>query len=230
MPTPEQEAARAQAERAIQQGRMFISQTRNKMKQLVDDFAEGKLNREQFHILYERYQSQINSVKLMLDENDPTTWSQALDGDETIALRKKLLGKATGMAIYINKGGTLLNTLGNFNPDGSSIAKLFKKFDEQIAKDKAAIGQNDPDIVPTIQRYHQMLMELPSHGWMFVARARLTTIVTIFTREPTQDQCETMLRLLRDFETANASHLQKENVTATDLAMPFQVFVKREAK
>src|SRR5688500_18935830 len=92
-----------QAERSVQQGKMFIAQTRNKMKQLVDDFAEGKLNREQFQVLYERYQSQINGVKLILAENDPTSWAEALDGDETITLRKRLLAKATSMAIYINK-------------------------------------------------------------------------------------------------------------------------------
>ena len=220
--------AREQADKAVQQGRMFISQTRNKMKQLVDDFAEGKLNREQFHSLYERYQSQINGVKLILAENDPTMWAQALDGDETLALRKRLLAKAMGMAIYVNKSGTLLDTLGKFKLEGSEIAKLMEKFSEKIAQEKRRT-QDDLDSTPTIHRYSQLVLELQPHGWIFMSKGRLTTIITLFTREPTQDQRDTMIRLMRDFEIANLALLQNEDVTVNDLVMPFRVFVQREA-
>jgi hypothetical protein len=218
-----------QAERSVQQGKMFIAQTRNKMKQLVDDFADGKLNKEQFHVLYERYQSQINGVKLILAENDPTTWTEALAGDETITLRKRLLAKATGMAIYINKGGTLLDTLGKFNIVGHDVTKIMEKFNNQLAKERAT-PDDEVDNLPTIQRYSQLVIEMPPYGWVFVAKGRLVMIINTFTREPTQDQRDTMIRLLRDFETANASHLMKENVTSYDLVMPFRVFVQREAK
>ena len=219
---------RQEAERATRQGKMFIAQTRKKMKQLVDDFANGKLNREQFHTLYDRYQQQINGVKLILAENDPTMWVAALDNNETINLRKKLLAKATGMVIY-TKSGTRLDQLGKFNLDGESLAKLMQKFSDKLDKEKPK-SEEELDNLPTKKRYSQMVVESQPHGWMFLARGRLTTIITAFSREPTQDQRDTMVRLLRDFETANFGHLARPNVTVDELAMPFKVFVQREVK
>jgi hypothetical protein len=222
-------SAREQAERAVQQGKMFIAQTRTKMKQLVDDFANGKLNREQFHTLYDRYQSQINGVKLILAENDPTMWIEALDDDETVTLRKRLLAKATGLVIYTNSSGALLDKLGKFNVSGVEVADLLEKFkkriDAEISKDDVADGDQ-----VTQHRYHQYVVELQPHGWLLLVQGRLTKIITSFSREPTQDQRDTMIRLLRDFESANAVHLQKPDVTAKELAMPFRVIVQREVR
>ncbi len=217
--------AQEKAERAVKQGRMFISQTRTKMEQLVEDFADGKLNREQFQMLYDRYQTQINGVKLILMENDPSMWSTALDTQETLALRKKLLAKAVGLVVYLNKTGTLLDTLGKFEVDGTNVAKLMQKFKEYVDKHGEPTSSH-----PTEIRYRQMVVELPPYDWMFIAKGLLTTTITRFSREPTQDQRETMIRLLRDFEMANTSHLKKPNVTVEDLAMPFQVFVKRQSR
>ena len=217
--------AQQKAERSVKQGRMFISQTRTKMEQLVEDFADGKLNREQFQKLYDRYQTQINGVKLILMENDPTMWSSALDTQETLALRKKLLAKAVGLVIYLNETGTLLDTLGKFEVDGVNVAKLMQKFKDYVAEHDEPTSSH-----PTEARYRQLVVELPPYEWMFVAKGLMTTIITRFSREPTQDQRETMIRLLRDFEMANASHLKKDNVTVEDLAMPFQVFVKRQSR
>ncbi|MCI0713068.1 MAG: hypothetical protein L0154_23130 [Chloroflexi bacterium] len=221
--------AQEEAQRAIKQGNMFIEQTRTKMKQLVDDFASGKLNREQFHTLYDRYQSQINGVKLLIAENDPTMWINALDGDETLNIRKRLLAKATGMGIYLNKQVGLLNKLGKFNVDGIEVARVMQIFKEKIDKEGSPTEAEMPHL-PTQMRYPQMVIETQKYGWFFLAKGQFTTIITVFSKEPTQDQRETMIRLLRDFEIANATHLQKPHVTADDIAMPFKVFVQREAK
>lgn len=219
--------AREQAERAVQKGKMFIAQTRTKMKQLVDDFANGKLNREQFHTLYDRYQSQINGVKLLLAENDPTMWAEALDGNETIALRKKLLAKATGLVIYSRRSGLLIDRLGQFDVDGATVATLLQKFNDKLSKERQ-LTEEELEGLPTQHRYSQYVVEKKPYGWMFLARGRLTTIITTFSREPTQDQRDTMIRLLRDFETANFAHLAKPDVTTEELAMPFKVFIQRE--
>jgi hypothetical protein len=221
--------AQEEAQRAIKQGNMFIEQTRTKMKQLVDDFASGKLNREQFHTLYDRYQSQINGVKLLIAENDPTMWINALDGDETLNIRKRLLAKALGMVIYLNKQGILLDKLGKFNVDGTEIARVMQMFREQNEKDGSPTEAEMPNL-PTQMRYPQMVVETQSYGWLFLTKGQFTTIITKFSREPTQDQRDTMIRLVRDFEIANATHLQKPDVTTDDIAMPFKVFVQRAAK
>lgn len=218
-----------EAEKAIKRGQIFIDQTRTKMKQLVDDFANGKLNREQFHTLYDRYQSQINGVKLLLAENDPTMWMDALDGDQTLNIRKQLMAKAKGMLIYLNRQGTLLDRLGRSAIDGREIARAMKMFKEKIATETIPLEEDQPQTA-TRHRYHQMVVESASGGWLFVMKGQYTTIITFFSREPTQDQRDTMLRLIRDFETANSSHLRKPSVRVEDLAMPFQVFVKRETK
>jgi hypothetical protein len=213
--------AQEKAERSIKQGKMFIAQTQLKMEQLVDDFAAGKLNREQFHVLYDRYQTQINGVQLILLENDPSAWSEALDNVETIALRKKLLAKATGMVIYHNGSGTLLDSLGQFSLEGSEVSRLMTKLDAKIAKGAVTKAE-------VFNMTHQGALAVEtSKGWAYVIKGQLVTTVTTFTHEPTKDQRETMARLHRDFENANVVHLRKTQVSVDELAMPFHVFVSK---
>jgi hypothetical protein len=79
-------------------------------------------------------------------------------------------------------------------------------------------------------RFPQLVAEVKKIGWVFVVEGELTTIVMIFSKEPTIDQKSTVMDLLKDFERANQGHLKQPNVTADKLAMPFRVIIRRASK
>jgi hypothetical protein len=205
---------------AVSKGRDFIAETRSKMEQLVEDFADGKLNREQFHVLYERYQSQMNGVKLILMEADAGQWTEILDGEKTHAIRKRLLARAVGMVIYHNRTNRMLETLGEISADRLRVKELLQKLIEQSQQKGFASNQNYPTLVA----------ELRPKCWLYIVRGEATTIITEFNGEPTLDQQETLLELLRDFERANVQMLKEAGATAEQLVMPFYLFVQRAQK
>ncbi len=215
------------ADEAVKNGRAFIKQTRAKMETLVQEFADGKLNREQFHTLYERYQSQISGVQTLLFESDPTRWAEILDGEETIDIRSRLMAKATGMLIYTRHNGTLLEELGQFDVDPLQVSLLLKQLWQVDKKEDNLSFRTTTEGVPD---FPQIVAEMAEGGWLFLARGNLTIIVMSFSKEPISHQRETILQLLNDFERANVAILKRSNITANELVMPFKVAIRRAKK
>jgi hypothetical protein len=207
----------------IQRAKAFITETRKKMEALVEDFVEGKLNREQFNTLYDRYQTQINGVKSIIVASEPESWTEVLDDEETFHIRQRLMAKAIGMMIFLNKPQKSIDTLGKVSLNQTQIEPLFK----QLAEKKKSVN---PTATMQMFRFPQLVAEVKKIGWVFVVEGELTTIVMIFSKEPTIDQKSTVMDLLKDFERANQSHLKQPNVTADNLAMPFRVIIRRASK
>ncbi len=200
-------------QQAIDDGKAFITTTRAKMERLVEDFADGRLNREQFQALYERYQKQINGVKNLLAETDPTHWQDAIGGEHTIDIRSRLMAKAVGMLIFINHDLRHLDTLGQPVLSPVHIYDILEHIPEQAANG-----------------IYEAVTEIPRKGWILVMRGELTTVILLFSREPTFDQRATIRQLLTDFEHANAALLKRPDITTDQLAMPFQVLIRRAGR
>lgn len=207
----------------IQRAKAFIAETRQKMEALVEDFVEGKLNREQFNALYDRYQTQINGVKSIIVAEEPESWTEVLDDEETFHIRQRLMAKAIGMLIFLNKSHKPIDTLGKVSLKQNQIDPLFKQLDE---KKKSG----NPTASMQLFRFPQLVTEIKKVGWIFVVEGELTAIIMIFSKEPTVDQKSTVMDLLKDFERANQAHLKQPNVTADQLAMPFRVIIRRASK
>jgi hypothetical protein len=207
-------------EKSVAEGKAFIKATRQKMDQLVGEFADGKLNRDQFQTLYDRYQSQINGVQAVLHETDPSSWTDMLDGEKTFNIRKRLMAKALGMAIYNDKTGVLLETLGDFSVDPLRISQLML----QLSDVKTEVSSDGEKERP------QIVAELETKEWIFLAKGDYTTVVIVFSREPTTPQIETIVQILQDFEKANVSQFTMAHVTADQFAMPFRTLIKNAGK
>lgn len=199
----------------MERGKTFIAEARAKMDKLAEDFADGKINREQFQALYERYQTQINGVKALLAEADPTKWLESADSESTIDIRSRLMGKGVGMLIYTNKSGMLLDKLGDTLIDPLLISELMEKLSKQ-----AYSPENPPQLV-TLE---------PGANWIYITMGQLATVVMLFSREPTAEQKATVIKMLKDFERANVFMLQKPNITPDQLAMPFRTIIQRTGR
>ncbi|MBN1286818.1 MAG: hypothetical protein JXB47_15570 [Anaerolineae bacterium] len=197
----------------VQEGQDFIAEVHAKMSRVVDEFAQGKLNRKQFHQLYERYQKRIMAVAALLNDDRSGSWRQALDlNEDTLLILKKLTAKALGMAIYDNKGGVPIETLGNFQLEPALVVPMLSSY-RSAAEEMFRAGIRSS--------------AMDNGQWLCFVPGRFTTLIVLMSLEPSQDQLNNLERMHRDFERANKKALEAGNADPDELAYPFLAFVKR---
>lgn len=191
--------------------RTFQDGIQKKIRNLLTEFGEGKISNEQFNILYERFNNQLEMALEALDDaaiqNNPN--------DSTIAVRRATTGKALGMAIYHHRSGTFIETLGNFDLSPDLISPTLNAFSTKIDAQK---------LIDPITR------NLDTGMWIVFMAKSFATAIVIFKNEPAPSQVRELERLLHDFEVANHNNLNKLDVDKAKLAKPFVGFVRKKLK
>ncbi len=200
----------------VNQGQEFIAQVHQKMSRLVQEFADGIINRTQFHKLYDRYQRQIMTVGQLIAETDPTAWRNAItETEDTLHLRKRLTAKAVGMSVYDNKSGMPIETLGEFAIEPELIIPMLSSYRSAAAE---------------IFRAGMRSTEMENGQWLCFVPGSSTTLIALFSLEPSTNQIEMVERMHKDFEQANRAALEAGHVDPETLAYPFYSFVQRRVK
>jgi hypothetical protein len=201
---------------STKQGKEFIAQVHQKMSQLVQEFANGEINRTQFHKLYDRYQRQIMTITQFMAESDPTLWRDAIkETEDTLHLKKRLTAKAVGMSVYSNKSGMPIETLGEFAVEPELIVPMLSSYRSAAAE---------------IFRAGMRSTEMENGQWLCFVPGTYTTLIALFSLEPSTNQLDMVERMHKDFEDANQAALKAGQVDPTQLAYPFYSFVQRRAK
>lgn len=196
--------------------RAFKAQVQDKIQKLLTEFAAGAISREQFHVIYERYTSQLSIADMALRSNSPDAVIGVVqDGPPTVAIKEATMGKAIGMVIYNNRTGTLLETLGEFNISPAKLAPILNDFSMMM------------DSGQLVEREIRMI---GPRQWLLFAAGKNTTVVTLFRHEPSEVQMREIERLHHDFEEANRAFFSKGQVDANKLAYPFLVFVQKKIR
>ena len=200
----------------VKQGQDFIALVHQKMSRLVQEFADGIINRTQFHKLYDRYQRQIMTVGQLIAETDPTAWHNAItETEDTLHLRKRLTAKAVGMSVYDNKSGMPIETLGEFAIEPELIVPMLSSYRSAAAE---------------IFRAGMRSTEMENGQWLCFVPGSFTTLIALFSLEPSTNQIEMVERMHKDFEQANKTALEAGHVDPEKLAYPFYSFVQRRVK
>jgi hypothetical protein len=200
----------------VKQGQEFIAQVHEKMSRLVQEFADGIINRTQFHKLYDRYQRQIMTVAQLIAETDPASWRNAVtETEDTLHLRKRLTAKAVGMSVYDNKSGMPIETLGEFAIEPELIVPMLSSYRSAAAE---------------IFRAGMRSTEMENGQWLCFVPGSHTTLIALFSLEPSTNQIEMVERMHKDFEQANRAALEAGHVDPEKLAYPFYAFVQRRVK
>lgn len=193
----------------------FKAELQVKIQSLIAEFAEGKISREQFNVIYGRYSGQMAIADHALISGNPEAVSIAQTGIPTIAVREAYMGKAIGLAIYHNKSGMMVDTLGNFDVPIGLVSHVLNDITEMMETNRL-IDRRTEKIGP--------------QQWLLFAAGRYTTVVTLFRNEPSPMQSREIERLHHDFEEANRAFLQRESVDKEKLVYPFLVFVQQKLK
>ena len=202
----------------VRQGQEFIAQVHQKMSKLVQEFAGGEINRTQFHHLYDRYQRQIMTVAQLIAESDPNNWRDALQkqqSEDTILIKKRLTAKAVGMSVYDNKSGMPIETLGEFAIEPDLIVPMLSSYRSAAAE---------------IFRAGMRSTEMENGQWLCFVPGSYTTLIALFSLEPSDNQLQMVERMHQDFEDANKAALEAGPVDPSKLAYPFYSFVQRRAR
>jgi hypothetical protein len=201
---------------SAKEGQEFIAQVHAKMNKLVQEFASGEINRTQFHKLYARYQRQIMTVTQLITEADPTMWRNAItESEDTIHIKKRLTAKAVGMSVYNNKSGMPIETLGEFAVDPELLVPMLSSYRSAAAE---------------IFRAGMRSTEMENGQWLCFVPGTYTTLIALFSLEPSENQLQMVERMHQDFEQANKTALESGNFDPTQLAFPFYSFVKQRVQ
>lgn len=202
---------------ALDRAQAFKAQVEDKIQALLKEFADGRLNREQFNALYERYSGQLAVAQQAIASGSPAALSQTRDGGQsTIAIRQEHMGKAVGLVIYQNRTGVSIETLGDFDVSAFVISPVLNDFTRMMEAQRLI---------------EQRTIQLDDRRWLLFAGGRFTTVVTLFRNEPSPAQVREIMRLHNDFEIANALLLERGGQPdGQKLAYPFIVFVQQKLK
>ena len=201
---------------SAREGQEFIAQVHQKMSRLVQEFANGAINRTQFHRLYDRYQRQIMTVAQLIAESDPSMWRDAvMESEDTLHLKKRLTAKAVGMSVYDNRSGMPIETLGEFAVEADLIVPMLSSYRSAAAE---------------IFRAGMRNTEMENGQWLCFVPGKHTTLIALFSLEPSDNQLATIERMHQDFEEANRAALEAEHIDPDRLAYPFYAFVQHRAR
>lgn len=193
----------------------FKTTVSDKIEKIVSEFAKGKISREQFQAIYERYDSQLQIAESALETGSLGQIYASRNVSSTIAVRDAHQGKALGLMIYHNKSESIIETLGNFDLPMIFIQPLLQQFTAAIAENKFVDHE---------------IEKISDQQWVLYSPSRQSIIVTLFHNEPSEQQIHKIRNIHRDFEKANNAQLDKEEVDVDTLARPFTVFVQKSWK
>ena len=199
-------------DKAKQEAEAFKSTVEAKVEKLVNEFAEGQLNREQFQVIYDRYSSQIEIAEQAIKSGQMDEVYRTRNASSTIAMRDAYEAKATGLITYHYKSHTMLEKLGHFDFPMFLITPLIENFAAQVAQNKF------------VDNYVE---KMGDGQWLLYVPGRFSTVVTLFVNEPSDMQIRKIEQLHRDFEKANRNLLEYDFIDANQLVYPFTVFVQK---
>lgn len=191
----------------------FKETVENKIRSLIEEFAEGKISREQFHIIYERYNAQLSIATHAMVSGNPDAVAIVQGGPPTIVIKDAAMGKATGMMVFHTRSRATLETLGEFSVEMERIQPIL---DDLTAKSRAG------------QRVERRVEKISDKQWLTFGVGKSTMVVTQFSRQPSEQQNREIERLHVDYERANGALLQTDRVDAKQLACPFLIFVLKK--
>lgn len=185
----------------------FREEVQRKIQNLLAEFSEGKISRDQFNIIYERYHNQLALASSAGLETDANV--------DTFLIREATTGKAIGLGVYHHRSGTVVETIGQFDISPDVMAPVLNEFSMSM--------EAEDWIEPRVVRAAGGL-------WLVFTARDYTTVITVFQNEPSPQQVRDLERLHHDFERANRRFLAADDVDPSKLGFPFIGFIRKKLK
>jgi len=191
------------------EGWKYLDRVRDKLNKLVEDFANGRVNRAQFEELYAHYQHERSAVERLMTSGPSTdAWRMAVTEGQSINIRRRLAARVLGYAVFSSPDETPLRVYGEFATlDGKWVSPLLEKV------------QNNKLFV--VGRFETGSDETTC---LCAVTGEFTTLLVLFSMEPARVQMQSLEDLHCHFEQANfrvLSRRQTKTLKIGDLVFPY---------
>lgn len=204
-PAPETEEPRQEGY-TIKEARRDLKRIRMKMAQLADAFASGAINRSQFEEMYAHYQKQRRYVELlssgMADEDEAR---MVIAEGSTVMIKRRHEAKVLAYAIYSNETSLPLLTQGDFRMDTALVVGMLSGF-SSATEEMFGAGLSKTEVEDG-----KVLCFVPG---------AYTTLITLYSTEPSPAQLDVLDGLHQDFEVANHANLSSGSMDPEQLVFP----------
>jgi len=192
------------------EGWHYSNRVRNKLTALVEDFAQGRMNRTQFKVLYDHYQKERDTVeKLIASQPSSDAWRMAMTEGQSVIIRRRLASRVLGYAVYANQDPVPLRVYGECADLNETQLSLLLDYLEREPNQEPFFIINDFDL------------DVEEATSLCIVPGEFSALFVLFTAEPARIQ----IRLLRDlhqhFEQANSKILARIYYKISDLVFPY---------
>jgi len=178
---------------------------RSKMESLADEFAHGKINSVQFHMLYRRYSEQRAIVEKLLERNpESDAWQRVVTTGQTGFLRSQYAAQAQYYAVFrigldkpMQFGGKQTANEPLMALMATKLWSLPNRPTPGLAKKAVSSGQ-----------------------WVVIATGEYAGTFVVFSLEPSNAQARLVRDLHADFERANAAGFQRGQIVPERMVFP----------
>jgi hypothetical protein len=187
-------------------GEDYLERLRAKMERTARDFAAGLLNRAQFEELYAHYQAERANVEFLLHTYPETDeWKSAVTEGHSMAIRRRHQARVVAYSIYDNDTSLPLYTFGDFKMESELVVGMLSGFRSASAE---ILGSG------------LRKTEVEDGKALHFVPGRYTTLVALYSSDPSPIQLTALEDVHRDFETANAEILERGGAEAWQLVFP----------
>ena len=210
-PTPTEEVDKAAS--VEEQATQALDRLRQKMAVVAEEFAQGKINRAQFHAIYQRYQEQRQITEMLL-KRDPKTgaWQSVMRPGHTGFLRDYYEAKVESYAIYHLGLQKPIIVTGTVQLPLQQVAPLLTKL-------RAIV--NERGFANLARR------KLQDERWVVFVPGLYTVSVVVFSLEPSPAQLQRVEDMQRDFERANSQALVSNHIRPRELVYPHRALFEK---
>ena len=176
------------------EARAFVANVRAKMAALAEDFALGKINRQQFETIYVHYREQRQTVEALIASMSGGAWRRAVNEGKTSFLMQQAMAQILSYALYDNQSSILLASAGQFRIDPALVVPMLSSYRSVTAE---IFGGSITS------------SEIEGGHWLSFVPGRYTTFIVVFSLEPARSQLTMIQDLHHDFEVADAEWLAR---------------------
>ncbi|MDX2160417.1 MAG: hypothetical protein SF162_03735 [bacterium] len=183
-----------------------LNAIRSKMELVSDEFAQGKINSVQFHVMYRRYSEQRTIIEKLI-ERDPEgdAWQRVMSvKGQTGFLRSQYEAQALCYAIFRAGSAKPILTGGKAPADEPMLAAMAAKLWQLPKRPNPGLARK----------------ALPTSHWIIVATGDHAATFAVFSIEPSNAQARLVRDLHADFERANAAAFARDQIVPERMVFP----------
>jgi hypothetical protein len=189
-----------------------IASLRQKMQEVAQEYAEGKINEATFNAVYRRYSEQREITERLVERNpDSDVWQSVVQAGHTAFLRDYYAAKIISYALYHLKDGHQIALQGAVQLPHAQLMPIFARVN---------------DIIQKGHKLGAAWRQLKDQNWVLMMPGKYSASVVIFSLEPSVVQRKMVEDAHRDFERANERALIRGDLAPQSLVFPHRALLE----